>query len=176
MQSFEKWITKTKKWNILMALCVSGILFFCCSCTGGDSTGILEVSEVNDSVEELVSKLPNLKPLNVVECEFVLTRHNSSRSVIPSPSDVLLMIVGSVTLNEVGWKDIRSRYEWKIVSRDIIPADLIDSLPAGVVSVSYKLNESFSDNPTFAHGFVAISNAIENRIYLLATDIDHPIR
>ncbi|MDM8563184.1 hypothetical protein QUF54_07510 [Candidatus Marithioploca araucensis] len=176
MKSFEKWIIKKKKWTILMALGVLGILFFGCSCTDGDSNGPLEVHAVNDSVAELVSRLPNLKPLNIVECEFVLTRHNSSRSIIPSPSDVSLKLVGQVTLNEAGWKDIRSRYEWKFISRDVIPEDLNAYLPVGAVLVSYKLNESFSNNPTFAHGFVVISNAVENQIYLLATDIDHPIR
>ena len=127
------------------------------------------------SVPDLLAGLPNLKPLDIESCMYTVEKR-TARSMVPSPSDVRLEVKGSAVLSEAGSRTLRSGFKWKAVSRDTVPPSLLAIVPLGNVQVSEKLNETFADNPTLAHGFVvALPDDTWKRIYLLATDLDHPI-
>ena len=83
----------------------------------------------------------------------------------------------TIVLSESGSKDLKTGFVWKSVRRADIPSALRAMLPPGDVIVSPKLNKSFSGNPTYAHGLViALANESWNRVYVLATDRDHPVQ
>lgn len=131
----------------------------------------------NTSVSELLTKLPNLKPHDIRSCSYTVEKSSPAATSVPSPSDVRVELKGSVVLSEDGAKTLKSTFDWKPVRRDDIPASLSAVLPPGDVLVSQTLNESFEDNPTFRHGFVAtIAKDSWSKVHFLATDLDHPIK
>lgn len=131
----------------------------------------------NASVSELLTKLPNLKPHDIKSCSYTVEKSSPAATWVPSPSDVRMELKGSAVLSEDGAKTLKSTFDWKPARREDIPASLLAGLPAGDVLVSQKLNESFEDNPTYRHGFVAtITKDGWSRVYFLATDLDHPIQ
>lgn len=128
------------------------------------------------SVPKLLEKLPNLKPLNVQSCIFAVET-STSRSAVPSPSDTRVEINGSALLSESGSRALKSGFQWKPVSRDRIPSSLAATVPSGELLVSEDLNDTFSSNPTCAHGYVVVlKNSNFDRVYFLASDKDHPIK
>ena len=131
---------------------------------------------MDTSVSDLLAKLPNLKPLDIGSCSYTVEK-SSVKSMVPSPSDVRVELSGSAALSEAGSQALKSGFEWKPLSRDAVPPGLLTLVPPGDLVVSAKLNETFANNPTYAHGFVVVV-ADDNwmRVYLLATDMDHPIK
>jgi hypothetical protein len=88
-----------------------------------------------------------------------------------------VQLVGSVELSDDAGSLIEAAFDWKPVSRNEIPGSLARILPSGDLVFSERLNESFSDNPTFAHGLMVRLDAAEKHvIFFLARDIDHPIK
>jgi len=130
----------------------------------------------NSSVSDLLTKLPNLKPLGIDSCTYTLDK-SSANSRLPSPSDVKMTLRGSAQLSAEGFKTLTSRFVWKPISRKDVPKILLPIVPAGNLLSSHKFNESFADNPTYAHGFVVLLAGGKSRsIFLLSTDMDHPIK
>jgi hypothetical protein len=101
---------------------------------------------------------------------------NPARSMVPSPSDIAVELTGEVQVGAGAWGGLRSRGAWIPVERDAIPEALIDLLPAGALLTSPDLNESFAENPVLAHGFLAIVEGVEGLVYVVAADMDHPLR
>ena len=129
----------------------------------------------NTSVSDLLAKLPNLKPLHIQSCSYTVEA-SSARTLLPSPSDLRVEIKGSAVLSEAGSRALRSGFEWKPASRDIVPPSLLAIVPPGNVLVSQNLHETFANNPRYPHGFVvALAEGAWSRVYFLATDLDHPI-
>jgi len=127
------------------------------------------------SVSDLLTKLPKLKPFGIDSCSYTLER-STVGSRVPSPSDVRIMLRGSAQLSAEGYNKLRSRFEWRPISRGDVPKNLRPILRAGVLLFSQELNESFADNPTYGNGFVVILERGASRtIFLLATNIDYPI-
>jgi len=127
------------------------------------------------SVSALLAKLPNLKPLGIDSCSYRISK-SSTMGRLPSPSDVKMELIGTAQLAQESSKTLRSSFEWKPILRDDVPASLLTILPAGELLVSHKLNMSFADNPTYAHGFVVIlGRGDSSRIFVISTDMDHPI-
>ena len=130
------------------------------------------------SVSGLLAALPNLKSLGIESCSYTFEK-STARSLVPSSSDVKVTVRGSAQLSEEGFKTLRSRFEWKPISRSDVPESLLAIVPAGDILYSQKFNESFDDNPinSYTNGFVVILTGGDSRsIFLLSTDIDHPIK
>lgn len=157
--------------SITMILIVLTITMYGCNRSGRNTT-----IERNASVPDLLGKLPNLKLYDIKSCSYIIEK-SSTTAWVPSPSDLRVELKGSVVLSVDGAKMIKSQFSWQPISRTDIPGSLSEILPAGDVLVSQKLNESFTDNPTYRHGFVVTFAKDDwSQIYLLATDLDHPIR
>lgn len=130
----------------------------------------------SSSVTELLGMLPNLQPYGMESCSYKIEK-SSADSRVPSPSDVRVELKGSAKLSESSFEAIESQFGWAVIPRDRLPPGLAEIVPAADLLYSQKLNESFADNPTFAHGFVVVPKQEGARtIYFLSTDIDHPIR
>ncbi len=151
---------------VMMILLIGG-------CNGNGSGS--QVS-AGSSVTELLGKLPNLQPYGIESCDYTVEKSSAS-SRMPSPSDIRVELRGSAKLSESGFGSMKSKFTWGAIPREKIPKALADTAPVGNLLYSQKLNESFADNPTFAHGFVVVPEQEGARtVYFLATDIDHPIR
>ena len=143
---------------------------------GCSESGDGSQANTSSSVTELLRSLPNLQPYGVESCNYAIEK-SSINSRVPSPTDVRVELKGSAKLSESGFGAMESHFAWASIPRHRLPAGLAEIVPAGDLLYSQKLNESFADNPTFAHGFVVIaSQEGARRIYFLSTDIDHPIR
>ena len=157
---------------VAMALLAAGI-----SASGGcgRSRGKQRVTK-STSVTELLAKLPNLKTLDIESCSYTI-QTSSLPSRLPSPSDIRLELKGSLLLSEEGYTQLRAGFvDWKPVSRDMIPASLLSIVPVGDMQMSESLNESFDPNPRYTHAYVVVLEQDHRQyIYLLATDMDHPI-
>lgn len=133
-------------------------------------------SSNSTSVADLIGRLPNLRDLEIESCSYII-REEQTASGVPSPSDKLVSICGTVVLTETGNRFIRSKFQWKQLLRSEIPADLSTVLPGDPLVASDEFNDSFTSNPTFAHGFVVLlTSSSERTMYVLASDIDHPIK
>jgi len=143
-------------------------------CSGGGRGSQVKVN-TSSSVTELLNKLPNLKPFGVESCTYTIEK-SSVDSRVPSPSDVRVELKGSAQLSETGFRAIKSQLVWAAIPRDRVPVSLVDVVPDGDLLYSPKLNESFAENPTFAHGFVVMCAQDGARtIFFLSRDLDHPI-
>lgn len=129
----------------------------------------------HSSVREVSGKLPNLARYRIESCTYTFSESNSGRGV-PSPSDIRVELKGSLRLAENGYEEIKAGFEWGRIDRADVPSVLEAILPEGDLLSSARLNESFSENPTFAHGFV-VTQAVDAscRLFFLSTDIDHPM-
>jgi hypothetical protein len=145
---------------------------------GCGGSGIKVPAAKNTSLSELLTKLPNMKPHGIESCSYTVEKNSpGAPGGVPSPSDVRMELAGTVLLTADGAETLKSTFDWKPVRREDIPASLLAHMPAGDVLVSQKLNESFENNPTYRHGFVAtIMKDGWSRVYFLATDLDHPIQ
>lgn len=95
---------------------------------------------------------------------------------MPSPSDDLTEIVGSLTLSRQGVDSLNQEWEWVEVGYDSLP----DSVKAqrsdkSSVFISDQFNKSFDKNPNFVHAFVTRSSMSDPTIYFYIRDMDHPI-
>ena len=174
MQKTVGMYKKEREWRSLTRLTIILLnLLFVSGC--GESR---ETSVSGSSVSDLLKKLPNLKCFGIQSCNYtVKTSTIRGRLEVPAPSDTQLTLKGSVVLSEDGFKELTSKFNWKSVERQDVPDSLLEVLPPGHVMVSQKLNESFSQNPTYWYGFVArLTSDNSKRIYLVANDLDHPIK
>jgi len=126
------------------------------------------------SVADMLKFLPNLNAIDVVSADYAVTKDSASRGV-PSPSDIRMELLGTADLSEDAAKKLQHSFEWKAANRKDIPAKILSILPSGDYQVSTKLNDSFSGNPTYAHGRVVVVAGNWGRLYFLASDRDHPI-
>ena len=150
---------------LILALLISG-----CGRSGGNGP---EVS--HSSVLDLMTILPNMKAFDVESCDYTVCKSTES-SRVPSPSDTKIEVKGTAVLSEESSKRIRSQFDWKIIARTDLPKSILTILPNGDFLGSAKLNETFTDNPTYAHGFVIVLGDSSSRtLYFLATDMDHSI-
>lgn len=126
------------------------------------------------SVADLLKFLPNLNAIDVTSADYTVTKNTASRGV-PSPSDIRMELLGTADLSEDAAKKLQQSFEWKTAHRENIPAKILSILPSGDYQGSPKLNDSFSGNPTYAHGRVVVMAGNWGRLYFLASDRDHPI-
>ena len=130
---------------------------------------------MNNSTVELVKDLPNLEALEIVGCSFSKTV-TKLPSDLPSPSDTRLQIVGWVQLSEPRFEALKSQNTWTPIAKEKVPQELKKILPESSLLESAKLNTRFNRNPKMAHGLLLIpEDGKENKAYILAQDIDHPI-
>jgi len=113
--------------------------------------------------------------VEVTNCDFSVTSTRVGRGV-PSPSDTLVQLEGTVDLSNDGAVYLQTHFKWDVTRREDIPKSLQTSLPIGDFLVSKELNETFSKNPTYRHGFVVVMKDNWSRTYFLVNDKDHPIR
>lgn len=127
------------------------------------------------SVPALITMLPNLEVHGIEACVFANQRENESSS-LPSPSEVLLEVVGSADLSPSGSEWLETEYEWRPIDRNGLPEVMRAMLPSGTTLTSDKLNISFAENKTYAHGLVIVVQEIGwQTFYFMARDMDHPI-
>ncbi len=126
------------------------------------------------SVADLLKFLPNLNAIDVTSADYTITKNSASRGV-PSPSDIRMELLGTADLSEDAAKKLQQSFEWKAVHHEKMPAKILTILPSGDYLASSKLNDSFSGNPTYAHGRVVVIAGNWGRLYFLASDRDHPI-
>ena len=168
-------IVHYNKWKICLAvfLFLGMTVFFVLNDSGRKSSSPTVSSS---SVPDLLERLPNLNPIGIDSCSYAVEK-STANSLVPSPSDTKLELKGSAKLSEGNSKRIRSRFDWKQIARADIPKSLLDIVPSGDILVSEKLNESFADNPRYAHGFVImLADESSRTIFFLSTDMDHPIK
>ena len=126
------------------------------------------------SVSALEKALPNLAVFDITSCSYTVTSR-TSRSIVPSPSDTLLELVGHATISDTGAERIRMGFEWEPVKRDQIPPELLSIMPPGPASFSRGLNRTFDSNGTYAHGVVIVLAEDWSKLYFVTRDRDHPI-
>ena len=160
------------RFSVASAL-VLGVIVMCHSACGPATPPASTTHST--SVSDLLKAVPNLNSLDIVAVDYATTRSTVSGGV-PSPSDTLLELQGTVDLSDSSALKLKSRFDWKATRRDDIPAGLLSILPSGDYQVSTKLNDSFAKNPTYAYGFIVVVANSWGRLYVLATDIDHPIK
>lgn len=133
------------------------------------------VTTRSSSVSLIRKNMPNLGALDITAVNYTITRENVACGV-PSPSDTRLELHGIVDVSTSEAEKLQNSLEWKSAPRNNIPPAMWTMLPSGDYTVSTRVNDSFSNNPTYAHGFVVIVAGKWDRLYVLATDRDHPIR
>lgn len=126
------------------------------------------------SVSDLGSAVPNLVNLGVVLCDYSSERRSSS-SRVPSPSDTLLELLGHASFIDEAARTLRDGSDWEPIERDQAPEALRAIVPAGQILVCRTLNRTFSQNPTYAHGFVVAMRDDIHKLYFIARDMDHSI-
>lgn len=142
--------------------------------TGCDQSPATRSAQGKTSPLEMQGMLPNLKPVDIVSCNFAVAR-SSLPSQLSVPSDTRMQVTGSAAVSDAGAWVLKTEPDWNPISRQDIPKSLQAILPSRDIIVSSKLNASFDQNPTYAHGFVVVLVADTGRImYFFATDVDHP--
>lgn len=149
-----------------------GMMAACVSSCGRAAPAASETRST--SVEDLLKFLPNLNAIGVTSADYTVTKSSASRGV-PSPSDTRIELLGTADLSEDAAKKLQQSFEWVAAHRARIPVKILAILPSGDYLASSKLNDSFSENPTYAHGRVVVVAGNWGRLYFLASDMDHPI-
>jgi len=129
----------------------------------------------SSSTTSLAAALPNLADLDVVSCAYTTTHSRPSARGVPAPSDTMVELGGHVVLSEAAARRLRDEGDWQSIERTRVPEALRGLLPDGQPMVSLPLNETFSENASFPHGYVVAMENDIHRLYFLARDGDHPI-
>lgn len=160
--------------RVYIIVAASAVLATLVGCDGAGARQAKSASTRGTSVSQLESALPNLVNLGVVSCDYASERRSAS-SGLPSPSDVLLELLGHASLGDDAARKLRDESEWEPIERDKVPEGLRAILPAGEILVCRRLNKTFSQNSTYAHGFVVVMKNDLSKLYFIARDLDHPI-
>jgi len=131
------------------------------------------------SVSLLITALPNLKPLDIVSCEYAAEKWEDL-GFVPSPANRNFVLYGYAVLSDAAATSVRSDYHWTKVARNSLPGRLQSLLPDGRdIIVCKEINDSFFENggDGLVHGVVAMfEDSKEHRLYFVAQDADHLIK
>lgn len=134
-------------------------------------------SPTSRPVADLLKLLPNLADLGIERCGYAISSKNHYKitDLVPSPSDIECKIDGWFELSPAGREKVFRDYVWKPIDDAQIPRRLKENIPAGGISISEKFNDTFNQNGTYAHGFVAAIDDNYQKLFFVASDMDHPI-
>lgn len=155
-------------------LALAGLTGLVLGMTGCGSSSTKTPITKSSSVPTLEAALPNLAVFGLTSCSYTSYKH-TSRSIVPSPSDTLVEVVGHVAISQSGAAKLKADFKWEAVRRDQIPAALLAIVPAGQTLLSRKLNRSFDQNATYPNGFLVVIAGKYHELYFMARDLDHPI-
>ena len=159
--------------RFVVAAIVSGVVLMCLFSCGRATPAVTTTNST--SVTEMLKAMPNLNVFDVDSVDFTITRSTAPARGVPSPSDTRLELSGTVDLSADAAEKLKNSFDWKAARRANIPAKMLPILPPGDYLISAKLNDSFTQNTTYAHGYVVVINGNLGRLYVLASDRNHPI-
>jgi hypothetical protein len=127
------------------------------------------------SVQALTKVLANCARLDIESCKFSVWKQ-VGKSLLPSPSDTTIELIGEFTVSAAAAQQIESEYDWTQIPRAAIHPRLLAIIPAGDYRSSAQFDMSFSTNSTYVFGKALIGGPGARTVYFIARDLDHPFQ